>query len=159
VRDIDQVLGGFIRGQAIVCALMAGWYGLSLSLIGLSSGLIIGVITGIFTVIPYIGSMTGFIVSLAIGLAQFWPNSTPVVLLIGIFVVGQFIENYILAPKLVGEAIGLHPVWLMFALVAFGSLFGFVGILVAVPLAGVVGVLIRFGLSLYFQSTLYRGEA
>ena len=158
-RDMDRALGGFIRGQAIVCAIMAGWYGLSLSVIGLNSGLVLGVVTGMMTVVPYIGSLTGFAVALAIALAQFWPTSTPIFLLVGAFGLGQFFENYVLAPKLVGGAVGLHPVWLMFALVAFGSLFGFVGVLIAVPLAAVVGVLIRFGLSCYLQSTIYLGEA
>ncbi len=157
VNDMDRALGGFIRGQAIVCAIMAFWYGLSLSMIGLNSGLVLGVVTGIMTVVPYIGSMTGLIVALAIALAQFWPISTPLLLVIGAFGLGQFFENYVLAPKLVGEAVGLHPVWLMFALVAFGSLFGFMGVLVAVPLAAIVGVLIRFGLNRYLESAIYKG--
>jgi predicted PurR-regulated permease PerM len=155
-RDIDRALGGFVRGQALVCAIMAAWYGATLSLIGLNSGLILGLITGILTIVPYIGSLTGLMIALAIAVVQFWPNVTPILLLIGAFAAGQFLENYVLAPKLVGEAVGLHPVWLMFALVAFGSLFGFTGVLVAVPLAAVVAVLIRFILSLYLQSEIYK---
>jgi predicted PurR-regulated permease PerM len=157
VRDMDRALGGFIRGQASVCAIMAAWYGLTLSLIGLSSGLVLGVITGLMTFIPYIGSLSGLVIAMVIAAVQFWPTSTPLILIAGAFLLGQFFENYVLAPKLVGEAVGLHAVWLMFALVAFGYLFGFVGVLVAVPVSAILAVLIRFVLQAYLNGPFYRG--
>ena len=102
--------------------------------------------------------MTGLILAGGVAIAQFWPEYTPILVVLGIFFVGQFLEGYVLAPKLVGESIGLHPVWLMFALFAFGYLFGFVGLLIAVPLAAVIGVLARFALRRYLESPFYTGE-
>jgi predicted PurR-regulated permease PerM len=125
---------------------------------GLSFGMLIGLVSGIITFIPYVGSMTGLILAGGVAIAQFWPEYTPILVVLGIFFVGQFLEGYVLAPKLVGESIGLHPVWLMFALFAFGYLFGFVGLLIAVPLAAVMGVLVRFALKRYLQSPFYTGE-
>ena len=107
---------------------------------------------------PYVGSMTGLVLALGVAVAQFWPEWTSILMVLGIFFVGQFLEGYVLAPKLVGESIGLHPVWLMFALFAFGYLFGFVGLLMAVPLAAAIGVLARFALRQYLESPLYTGE-
>ena len=130
----------------------------SLTFAGLSFGLLIGLVSGIITFIPYVGSMTGLVLAAGVAIAQFWPNYTPILIVLAIFFIGQFIEGYVLAPKLVGESVGLHPVWLMFALFAFGSLFGFVGLLIAVPLAAVTGVLVRFALRRYLESPLYTGE-
>ena len=121
-------------------------------------GLLIGLISGVITFIPYVGSMTGLILALGVAVAQFWPQWTSVVVVLCIFLVGQFVEGNVLAPKLVGESVGLHPVWLIFALLAFGYLFGFVGLLVAVPLAATIGVLARFALQRYRESSLYTGE-
>jgi len=115
-------------------------------------------ISGLITFIPYIGSMTGLVLAVGVAIAQFWPDWTMILLVLGIFLIGQFLEGNILAPKLVGESIGLHPVWLIFAMFAFGYLFGFVGLLVAVPLAAAVGVLMRFALRQYMASSLYIGE-
>ena len=125
---------------------------------GLNFGLLIGLVSGIITFIPYVGSMTGLVLAGGVAIAQFWPEYTPILVVLGIFFVGQFLEGYVLAPKLVGESIGLHPVWLMFALFAFGYLFGFVGLLIAVPLAAVIGVLVRFALQRYLESPFYTGE-
>ena len=111
------------------------------------------------TFIPYVGSMTGLMLALGVAVAQFWPEYGSILMVLGIFLVGQFLEGNVLAPKLVGESVGLHPVWLMFALLAFGYLFGFVGLLVAVPLAATIGVLVRFALQRYRESSLYTGEA
>jgi predicted PurR-regulated permease PerM len=103
--------------------------------------------------------MTGLFLAVGVAVAQFWPDWTLIVTVLVIFLVGQFVEGYILAPKLVGENVGLHPVWLMFAMFAFGYLFGFVGLLVAVPVSAAIGVLLRFALRQYRASTLYTGEA
>jgi predicted PurR-regulated permease PerM len=128
-----------------------------LSLIGLNFGVLIGMTAGLLSFIPYVGSLTGLVLSVGVAIVQFWPEWTWIVATLAIFVVGQFIEGNILSPKLVGASVGLHPVWLMFALLAFGTLFGFVGLLLAVPLAAAVGVLMRFGLRKYLQSSLYHG--
>jgi predicted PurR-regulated permease PerM len=152
-------MSGFIRGQSLVCLFLAVFYGVGLSLAGLNFGLLIGIGAGLLSFIPYVGSLAGFIVSVAVAVAQFWPDWTFIVVVITIFVAGQFIEGNILSPKLVGQAVGLHPVWVMFALVASGSLFGFVGLLLAVPLAAAIGVLVRFGLRRYLSSRLYFGTA
>jgi predicted PurR-regulated permease PerM len=113
---------------------------------------------GVLTFIPYLGSITGFVVAGVVAVAQFWPQTTPIMIVIAIFVVGQALESYVLSPKFVGGNIGLHPVWLMFALFAFGYLFGFVGLLVAIPVSAAVGVLVRFALRQYLASPLYSGD-
>jgi predicted PurR-regulated permease PerM len=157
-REIDAAISGFVRGQTAVCLILGSFYAVALTVVGLSFGLLIGLVAGIITFIPYVGSMTGLILALGVAVAQFWPNWAPIVTVLGIFLVGQFLEGNVLAPKLVGESVGLHPVWLIFALLAFGYLFGFVGLLVAVPLAATIGVLARFALKRYLQSSLYTGE-
>lgn len=158
-REVDAAISGFIRGQTAVCLLLGSFYAIALTLSGLNFGLLIGLVSGLITFIPYVGSTTGLVLSLGVAIAQFWPEWTSIATVLAIFIVGQFIEGNILSPKLVGESVGLHPVWLIFALLAFGYLFGFVGLLVAVPLAATIGVLARFGLKRYRESSLYTGEA
>jgi predicted PurR-regulated permease PerM len=157
-REIDAAIAGFVRGQSAVCLILGSFYAVALTVSGLNFGLLIGLISGVITFIPYVGSMTGLILALAVAVAQFWPEYTSILIVLGIFLVGQFLEGNVLAPKLVGESVGLHPVWLIFALLAFGYLFGFVGLLVAVPLAATIGVLARFALRRYLESSLYTGE-
>lgn len=156
--DINLAIAGFIRGQGTLSLILGGFYGLSLSLLGLNFGLLIGLFAGVISFIPYVGSVTGLVISLGVALVQFWPDWIPVAIVAGIFIVGQFVEGNILQPKLVGESVGLHPVWLMFALFAFGSLFGFTGLLIAVPAAAAVGVVMRFALGHYLKSELYNGQ-
>jgi predicted PurR-regulated permease PerM len=158
-RDIDAAIAGFVRGQSAVCLILGSFYAVALTLSGLNFGLLIGLISGVITFIPYVGSMTGLILALGVAVAQFWPNYYSILIVLGIFLVGQFIEGNLLAPRLVGRSVGLHPVWLIFALLAFGYLCGFVGLLVAVPLAATIGVLVRFALQRYRESSLYTGEA
>ena len=134
-HEIDSAIAGFIRGQALVCLTLGTFYATALSLAGLNFGVLIGLGSGLLTFIPYVGSLTGFVVSLGVAIVQFWPDWTMILVIAAIYLVGQFVEGNILSPLLVGDAVGLHPVWLMFALFAFGSLFGFVGVLLAVPLA------------------------
>jgi predicted PurR-regulated permease PerM len=157
-REMDDAIAGFVRGQTAVCLILGSFYAVALTLTGLNFGLLIGLVSGVITFVPYVGSMTGLVVATGVAVAQFWPEYTPILTVLGIFFVGQFLEGYVLSPKLVGESIGLHPVWLMFALFAFGYLFGFVGLLIAVPLAAVIGVLARFGLRRYLASPFYTGE-
>ncbi len=157
-REIDAAIAGFVRGQTAVCLILGSFYAVALTLTGLNFGLLIGLLSGVITFIPYVGSMTGLILALGVAVAQFWPNYSSILMVLGVFLVGQFLEGNLLAPKLVGESVGLHPVWLIFALLAFGYLFGFVGLLVAVPLAATIGVLLRFALHRYRESSLYTGE-
>ncbi len=156
--EIDRAVAGFLRGQASVCLILGCYYAVALTLTGLNFGLLIGCSAGLLTFIPYVGSLSGLVIATVVAFAQFWPDWTWVVVVACIFFVGQFIEGYILSPKLVGERVGLHPVWLMFSLFAFGYLLGFVGLLLAVPLAAATGVLVRFALSQYLASPLYTGE-
>lgn len=153
--DIDKSVAGFIRGQGSLCLVLGLYYGLSLTIAGLNFGLLIGLIAGLISFIPYVGSLTGLVLALGVALVQFWPDYTAIAIIAGIFGLGQFLEGNILQPKMVGESVGLHPVWLMFALFAFGSLFGFVGMLIAVPAAAAVGVVVRFALGKYLDSEVY----
>lgn len=157
-RDIDAAIAGFIRGQAMVCLILGAFYAVGLSLIGLNFGVLIGLTAGMLSFIPYVGSITGLILSVGVAIVQFWPDWTWIAVTLGVFAFGQFVEGNILSPKLVGASVGLHPVWLMFALLAFSSLFGFVGLLLAVPLAAAVGVIARYALARYMDSPLYRGS-
>ncbi|AVA21012.1 MULTISPECIES: AI-2E family transporter [unclassified Rhizobium] len=158
-REVDQAIAGFIRGQGSLCIILGVYYGVGLSLVGLNFGLLIGLFAGMISFIPYVGSLVGLFMALSVALVQFWPDYLWVGLTLAVFFTGQFLEGNVLQPKLVGESVGLHPVWLMFALFAFGALFGFVGLLVAVPAAAACGVLVRFALSRYLQSDLYYGRS
>ena len=157
VTEMDQSVAGFLRGQATICIVLGLFYAIALSFAGLHFGFIIGIISGLINFIPYVGSLTGLVLSVGVAVAQFWPDWTMIVVIIGIFAAGQFLEGNVLQPKLLGHALGLHPVWLMFALLAFGSLFGFVGIMLAVPLAAIIGVLVRFALRQYLASPMFHG--
>ena len=157
-REIDAAIGGFLRGQLGVCLVLGCYYALGLMLVGLEFGLLIGLIAGVITFVPYIGSMTGLMIATSVAIAQFWPDWKRIALVITIFLVGQFIEGNIVSPKFVGERVGLHPVWLIFAMFAFGYLFGFVGLLIAVPLGAAIAVVLRFALRQYFASSLYTGD-
>jgi predicted PurR-regulated permease PerM len=155
--EINQALAGFIRGQSLVCLFLGLWYGIGLTLIGLDFGFLIGVIAGVLSFIPYVGSLTALVLSIGVSLVQGWPSLTLFLEALAVVLVGQFLEGNVISPKLVGGSIGLHPVWLMFALFAFGSLFGFTGLLIAVPTAAALGVLARHLIGLYLKSQLYRG--
>jgi predicted PurR-regulated permease PerM len=156
-REIDAVLAGFVRGQVSVCLILGVYYSVALMLAGLQFGLIVGAIAGTITFIPYVGALVGGALAIGLALFQFWGDWVSIGIVAAIFAAGQFIEGNILTPKLVGKSVGLHPVWLLLALSAFGSLFGFAGMLVAVPVAASIGVLTRFGVSQYQASLLYRG--
>jgi len=153
--EIDRAIAGFLRGQALVCMILGLYYAVGLTAAGLNFGLLIGSASGVLTFIPYVGSVVGLIIGMIVAVVQFWPDWFSIILVLTIFIIGQFLEGYVLSPKLVGESVGLHPVWLMFSLFAFGYLFGFVGLLIAIPLAAAVGVLLRFALAEYLASPLY----
>jgi len=158
LRDIDNAMAGVIRGQGGVILVLCVYYCTALTVAGLNYGLAIGLIGGLLSFVPYVGFLIGFALSMTIALVQFWPDQWIFVLIIlAIYTVGQFLEANILYPKLVGQSININPVWLMFALFAFALLFGFVGLLLAVPLAAITGVLTRYALQKYQQSSLYLG--
>jgi predicted PurR-regulated permease PerM len=157
-REMDRTVAGFLRGQALLCLILGLFYAVALSLIGLNFGFLIGIIAGVISFIPFVGSITGLLIGGGVAIAQFWPDYVSIIAVLGVFAIGQFIEGNILQPKLLGNAVGLHPVWLMFSLLAFGSLFGFVGVLLAVPVAAAIGVLVRFALGQYLASAFFRGK-
>lgn len=156
--DINTSTAGFLRGQGTLCLILGIIYAVALTVVGLNFGLLIGLFAGLISFIPFVGTLLGLVLSVGVALVQFWPDWLMIAIVAGIFFAGQFIEGNILQPKLVGSSVGLHPVWLMFALFAFGSLFGFVGLLIAVPAAAAVAVLVRFAIGRYLQSPMYRGE-
>jgi predicted PurR-regulated permease PerM len=158
LHDMDAAIAGFVRGQALICLILAAFYAIGLTFTGLNSGFLIGLMTGLFSFIPFVGAATGFLVAAIVAVAQFWPDWTSIAMVAGVFLIGQGLEGYILSPNLVGAKVGLHPVWLIFSLLAFGYLLGFVGLLIAIPLAAAVGVLVRFALRKYQESPLYTGQ-
>lgn len=157
-RSIDAVLAGFARGAAIVCGALSLFYAVALSLVRLDFALVIGVTAGALSFVPYLGFAIGLVSSVGVALWQFWPEWLRVVLVLIIFLVGQVVSDYVLTPRLVGERTGLHPLWVIFAVFAGGALFGFVGMLLAVPGCAVIGVLARFAVARYKESETYRGR-
>ncbi|MGB7242418.1 MAG: AI-2E family transporter [Sulfitobacter sp.] len=155
--EIDNTLSSFIRGMGTVCLILGTYYAIALMLVGLQFGLVVGFVAGLITFIPYLGALIGGALAIGLGLFQFWGDWVSLGLVAGIFGLGQVLEGNVLTPKLVGNSVGLHPVWLILSLSVFGALFGFVGMLVAVPVAASLGVLARFGITQYRQSLLYRG--
>ncbi|MEQ1938677.1 AI-2E family transporter [Mesorhizobium sp. CN5-321] len=156
--DINHATAGFVRGQGTLCLILGAMYAVGLTLTGLNFGILIGLFAGLISFIPYVGSLTGLVLALGVAFVQFWPDWIMIVAVACVFFVGQFIEGNILSPKLVGKSVGLHPVWLMFALFAFGALFGFAGLLIAVPAAAAIAVLVRFAIARYLESPLYKGH-
>lgn len=156
-RDIDGMMSGFVRGQATVCLVLGIFYGIGLSLVGLDFGLLVGLVTGLISFVPYFGMAVGLLTTLVLAFVQSM-DGLHFVLLALVFALGQVMEGFFLTPRLVGERIGLHPVWVIFALLAGGAVFGFTGVLLAVPMAAVIGVLARFGLARYQESPLYLGD-
>jgi predicted PurR-regulated permease PerM len=156
VEEVDRTLSGFVRGQATVCAALGLFYAVALTAVGLNFGLVIGLVAGLLSFVPFVGSLVGFAGSVGIALFQY-DDWGMVALVAGVFVFGQAVEGNVLTPRFVGGRVGLHPVWVMFALLAGGSLFGFLGVLLAVPVAAVIGVLVRFLLGRYLESRYYTG--
>lgn len=158
LAEMNDIVSGFVRGQATVCLCLGVFYAVGLTLSGLDLGLMIGLGIGLLSFIPYVGSTIGFVTSVGLSIVQFndWKRTAVVIV---IFFLGQMLEGNILTPKLVGEKVGLHPVWVMFALLAGATLFGFLGVLIAVPAAAIIGVLVRFGVQKYKESSLYLGAA
>ena len=158
VKEVDTVLAGFVRGQLTVCAILAVFYAVLLMIVGLPFGLAVGCIAGLVSFIPFVGALGGGALAIGIAVFEFWSEPWWILVVTGIFFAGQMLEGNFLTPKLVGRSIGLHPVWLLFALSVFGALFGFVGMLIAVPAAAAAGVFFRFGIRQYLNSNLYKGR-
>ncbi len=157
-RLVDATLAGFVHGQMLVGLLLAIYYGAALSLAGLDFAVLIGILIGVLSFVPFLGVATGLLLALGLALVQFGSLSMLVAIL-GIFAVGQLVESNLLSPKLIGDRVHLHPLWVIFALLAFGTLFGFSGVLLALPAAAVIGVLVRFALGRYLASELYEPVA
>lgn len=153
-RLIDATLAGFVRGQGLVCLIMGIYYATALSIAGLEFGLVLGLLIGILLIIPFLGSAIGGALAVLLAIMQF-SSWSRVGIVAAIFVVGQTVEGNILSPRIVGERVNLHPVWVIFALLAFGSLLGFLGLIIAVPVAAIIGVLVRFAVHRYLESPLY----
>lgn len=155
--EINAAVSAFIRGQGTVCLVLALYYAVGLSVVGLRYGLLVGLGTGILSFVPFVGWALGFITAGVIAVVQFWPEPIPIMIVVGIFLGAQVLDAGFLSPNIVGSKIGLHPVWLIFSLFVFSYLFGLVGVLVAVPIAAAVAVLVRFALKVYLDSDVYRG--
>ena len=155
--DIDAAVAAFVRGQGTICLLLGALYAIALTLIGLRYGLVIGLATGLLGFIPMVGWALGLVIALVIALTQAWPDTTLAVQVLGVFAVGMALDSGVLAPLIVGQKVGLHPIWLMLALFVFGALFGLLGALIAVPVAAAVAVLVRFARDRYLESSLYLG--
>ncbi len=149
--QIDEILAGFVRGQITVCFLLAVFYATSLSVVGLDAGIIVGVTAGLTSFIPYVGAVFGVALGLAMGLGQFGADYIMLAQTAGVFVLGQFLEGNVLTPRFVGDRVRLHPVWIIFALLAMGNLFGFIGLLLAIPVAAAAGVLVRYAINIYMR--------
>lgn len=157
--QMDATLASFVRGQGTVCLILGAFYAIALMAVGLQFGLVVGLLAGLISFIPYIGALFGGVLAIGLALFQFWGEWYWIAAVAGIFMIGQTVEGNILTPNLVGGSVGLHPVWLLFALAAFGSIFGFVGMLIAVPVAAIIGVLVRYLGDRYRQGLLYQGLA
>lgn len=149
--NVDSVLAGFVRGQLMVSLIMGVMYGLGWSLVGLELGLVLGVLAGIMAFIPFVGALFAAIIAVALAIGQWGFDSGQIGLVVLVFVVVQIIESSFLTPKLVGERVGLHPVWVLFAVFAGGEILGFVGVLVAVPAAAALAVFVRFTITQYLD--------
>jgi predicted PurR-regulated permease PerM len=158
VRESNGAIAGYVRGQALVCVCLGAFYAIGLTLVGLEFGFVIGLFAGLISFIPFVGTFAGGAVATAVAIGQFAPDWIGVGKVLAVFIAGQIIEGNFLSPKLVGDRVGLHAVWIMFALLAGGALFGFVGVLVAVPVAAIIGVLVRHLMERYRASSLYRGD-
>lgn len=156
--DINGAISAFIRGQGTVCMILAVYYAAGLTAVGLDYGLMIGIATGLMAFVPFVGWALGLITALVLSVVQFWPEYLPILGVVAVYLGGQAFDAGFLSPNIVGSKIGLHPVWVIFALFVFAYLFGLVGMLLAVPVAAATGVLVRFALKVYLNSTVYTGD-
>ena len=156
--EINDAVAAFIRGQGAICLVLGIYYAIGLSWAGIEYGLLVGLSTGLLAFIPIIGWLLGFITAASLAIVQSWPDLTLLVKVAGVLISGMAIDTAFLSPRFVGQKVGLHPVWLIFALFVFSYLFGLVGTLVAVPLAAATAVLVRFAVQVYLDSSVYKGS-
>jgi predicted PurR-regulated permease PerM len=152
--EVDRILSAWLRGQLLCCLMLAVFYAVGLTVVGLDLGLIVGMTAGLLSFIPYVGTITGAVTSLGLALAQF-PTWHGVIMVGAVFLLGQILEGYVIYPRLLGNRVELHDVLVIFALLAGGAAFGFLGVLLAVPVTAVLGVLARFWIRRYLRSPLY----
>jgi predicted PurR-regulated permease PerM len=157
VREMDRTIAGYLRGQVNVCLLLATFYAVGLSACGLNYGVLVGILSGLFSFIPFIGAVTGFVIAALIAFSQF-DELWRIAVVFGVYGFGQFLEGNVLVPRLIGGKVGLHPAWVIFGMLAGGAIFGFVGVLLAVPVSAIIGVLARFATQRYRESLLYKSE-
>ncbi len=153
-REINETIGVFLRGQGLICLILSLYYAVALSLTGLNHAYLIGIVSGLISFIPYLGVLTGLVLSISVALLQFWPSWNSIPFIAAIFIIGQLVNDNALTPRLVGVRVNLDPLSVMFAIAAFGYLFGFIGLLIAVPLAATIGVIVRFFLSQGLETSL-----
>ena len=158
VKRINRSIAGFIRGQVTISIIVGIFYSVALTFLGLKYGLLIGLTAGLLNIVPFLGSLIGFIISGTMAVVQYWPEWQPILTVLGVFLFGQLVDTNFLTPKIIGDKIKLHPVWLIFALIVSGFLFGLLGMLIAIPLAAAIGVLVRYALERYLDSELYIGS-
>ena len=156
VIEMHKTVASFLRGQFSVCIILAIFYAASLTALGLEYGLLVGLFSGLISFIPLIGAILGGLVALVVSLAQFWQTPEWVGVVLIIFLFGQVLEGNLLTPRLVGKSVKLHPLWIIFSVTCFGSLMGWVGIILAVPSAACIAVLVRFSLKIYFETDFYK---
>jgi predicted PurR-regulated permease PerM len=158
VKRINRSIAGFIRGQVTISIFVGVFYSIALTFLGLKYGLLIGLSAGVLNIVPFLGSLVGFMISGTMAVVQYWPEWQPILYVLGVFLFGQLVDTNFLTPKIIGDKIRLHPVWLIFALIVSGYLFGVLGMLIAIPLAAAIGVLVRYALERYLDSELYIGS-
>ena len=158
VKRINRSIAGFVRGQVTISIIIGVFYAVALTFLGLKYGLLIGVVAGLLNIVPFLGSLAGFLISGTMAILQYWPEWQPILYVLGVFLFGQLVDTNFLTPKIIGDKIKLHPVWLIFALIVSGYLFGLLGMLIAIPVAAAIGVLVRFSLERYLDSEIYMGR-
>ncbi|MEZ5854692.1 MAG: AI-2E family transporter [Hyphomicrobiaceae bacterium] len=156
---IDQAVSAFVRGQGTICIILGIIYAIGLSFVGLKYGLIIGLATGVMAFVPIVGWLMGMITAVLVAISQAWPDPSLTIKVAVVYGAGMAFDSAVLSPTIVGQRVGLHPVWLIFALIVFSSLFGMVGTLVAVPVTAALAVIVRFARDRYLESSIYRGQA
>jgi predicted PurR-regulated permease PerM len=156
-KRMDRSTDAFVHGQLMIAIILGTYYALALTASGLKYGLLIGLTAGVINIVPFLGWLTGLLIATTMAVVQFWPEWQPIAIVAAIFLIAQLIDGYLLTPKLIGEKLGLHPLWLMFALFTASYLFGVLGTLIAIPVAAAIGVLVRYGLERYLDSSLYLG--
>jgi predicted PurR-regulated permease PerM len=159
LRDSNAALAGFVRGQSLVCLCLAIFYAVGWSVVGLNYAVILGILVGVLGFVPFIGVLFAVTLSMLVALGQYGLDAKALGMVIGVFLIGQVLESSILTPNLIGTRIGLHPVWVLFAVFAGGTVAGLAGVFLAVPVAAVLGVIVRAALTHYRQSEFYTGTA